>query len=206
MATHYCGNEGAYRPLIAGTDGVGSHCASERGIGPVDTRLRQCEICSPATGGGRACSKKRRLVLQCDELWSFVGSKAHQVWLWLAMDADTRLIVSCAIGPRDKETADDLWYGLPPEYRQRAVCFTDFYNVYASVLPSKRHKAVGKETGKTAYLERLNNTFRQRCSRLVRKTLSFSKKLANHVGAIWYFIHHYNACILARLAPTTTSL
>jgi len=27
----------------------------------------------------------------------------------------------------------------------------------------------------------------------VRKTLSFSKKLANHIGALWYFIHHYNA-------------
>jgi hypothetical protein len=22
---------------------------------------------------------------------------------------------------------------------------------------------------------------------------SFSKKLTNHVGALWYFIHHYNA-------------
>ncbi|MBD2089328.1 IS1 family transposase, partial [Microcoleus sp. FACHB-1515] len=27
------------------------------------------------------------------------------------------------------------------------------------------------------------------------KTLSFSKKLANHIGAIWYFIHHYNASL-----------
>ena len=29
-------------------------------------------------------------------------------------------------------------------------------------------------------------------SRLVRETLSFSKKLANHVGAIKFFICHYN--------------
>jgi insertion element IS1 protein InsB len=29
-------------------------------------------------------------------------------------------------------------------------------------------------------------------SRLVRETLSFSKKLANHIGAIQYFICHYN--------------
>jgi IS1 family transposase len=121
------------------------------------------------------------------------------------MDAQTRLIVGCAIGPRDKQTADDLWFSLPPAYRQRAVCYTDFLQAYASVLPSKRHKAVDKASGKTSLIERLNNTFRQRCSRLVRKTLSFSKKLANHVGAIWYFIHHYNACILAQLAPNTTS-
>jgi insertion element IS1 protein InsB len=26
----------------------------------------------------------------------------------------------------------------------------------------------------------------------VRQSLSFSKKLDNHIGAIWYFIHHYN--------------
>jgi IS1 family transposase len=122
----------------------------------------------------------------------------------LALDGDTRLVVGCAIGPRDKETAQDLWNSLPPEYRQRAVCFTDFYQVYASVLPSKRHKAVGKETGKTAYVERVNNTFRQRCARLVRKTLSFSKKLANHIGAIWYFIHDYNAHICARLGLITS--
>ena len=36
------------------------------------------------------------------------------------------------------------------------------------------------------------NTLRQRVSRLVRETLSFSKKLANHIGAITYFICHYN--------------
>ncbi|NEO55161.1 MAG: IS1 family transposase, partial [Okeania sp. SIO3B5] len=29
----------------------------------------------------------------------------------------------------------------------------------------------------------------------VRKTLSFSKKLSNHIGAVWNFIHHYNATI-----------
>jgi IS1 family transposase len=143
--------------------------------------------------------------VQADELWSFVGSKENQVWLWLAIDAETGLIVGCAIGPRDTETADDLWYSLPPDYRQRAVCYTDSLKAYAAVLPSKRHKALGKASGKTSRIERLNNTFRQRCRRLVRKALSFSKKLANHIGAIWRFIHDYNARMLARSQPTTTS-
>ena len=65
----------------------------------------------------------------------------------------------------------------------------------AEVAQSKRHQAVGKETGKTSYIERLNCTLRQRVSRLVPKTLSFSKKLENHIGAIWNFIHHYNASL-----------
>jgi hypothetical protein len=51
----------------------------------------------------------------------------------------------------------------------------------------------GKETRQTNQVERLNNTFRQRLSRLVSKSLSFSTKLGNHRRAIWYFIHDYNA-------------
>lgn len=35
-------------------------------------------------------------------------------------------------------------------------------------------------------------SFMQRVSRLVRSTLSFSKKLDNHIGAIKYFICNYN--------------
>jgi insertion element IS1 protein InsB len=44
----------------------------------------------------------------------------------------------------------------------------------------------------TNHLERFNNTLRQRVSRLVRETLSFSKKLSNHIGAIKFFICDYN--------------
>ena len=95
------------------------------------------------------------------------------------------------------ESAQKLWESLPNVYRQCAVIYTDFYTTYPVVLPSKRHRAVGKETGKTNYIERLNCTLRQRVSRLVRKTLSFSKKLENHIGAICNFIHHYNTSLPA---------
>ena len=85
-----------------------------------------------------------------------------------------------------------LWNSLPPVYRQCAVCYTNFWGAYACIFPSKRHQPVGKDSEKTNHIERFNNTLRQRVSCLVRKTLSFSKKLENHIGAIWYFIHHYN--------------
>jgi IS1 family transposase len=52
-----------------------------------------------------------------------------------------------------------------------------FENLDEEVLPFKRHRPVDKESGKTSHIERLNNTLRQRISRLVRKTLSLSKKL-----------------------------
>jgi hypothetical protein len=34
----------------------------------------------------------------------------------------------------------------------------------------------------------------------VRKTLSFSKKLENHIGAIWMFIHEYHRLVRKKMA------
>jgi IS1 family transposase len=129
-------------------------------------------------------------------MWSFVGNKDNKHWIWLALDADNGSIVGVYIGSRDRKGARGLWASLPPVYRQRAVCYTDFWEAYEQVIPSKRHRQVGKETGKTNRIERFNCTLRQRVSRLVRKTLSFSKKLLNHIGAIWYFVHDYNTSLL----------
>jgi IS1 family transposase len=143
-------------------------------------------------------------------MWSFVGCKENKQWIWLAMDADTREIVGVFIGDHSRQSAKQLWQCLPAIYRQCAICYTDFWESYTQVLPSKRPRAVGKETGKTSYIEladtlllfekqertrRFNNTLRQRIGRFVRKALSFSKKLSNHIGAVWYFVHHYNASL-----------
>ena len=138
---------------------------------------------------------KGRLTIECDEMWSFVGHKGNKQWIWLAFDVQTGEVVGVYVGRRDKQGAQGLWDSLPPVYRQCAVAYTDFWEAYHSIFPSKRHKAVDKKTGKTNHIERFNCTMRQRISRLVRKTLSFSKKLANHIGAIWYFVHHYNASL-----------
>jgi insertion element IS1 protein InsB len=134
-----------------------------------------------------------KLTIECDELWSFVLSKENMFYVWLAIDRKTREIVGCYIGDRSRESAKKLWASLPPVYRQCAVAYTDFWVSYETVIPRKRHRAVGKETGQTNHVERLNNTLRQRISRLVRQSLSFSKNVENHIGAIWYFIHDYNA-------------
>ncbi|PSP04404.1 MAG: hypothetical protein BRC47_04115 [Cyanobacteria bacterium QS_7_48_42] len=101
-------------------------------------------------------------------------------------------------------SARKLWESLPQSiakarYALRASClrhiaYTDFWAAYATVLPSQRHQVVDQDTGKTSYMERFNHT--QRVSRLVRKTLSFSTSLENHIGAIWYFVHFYHASLL----------
>jgi hypothetical protein len=53
--------------------------------------------------------------------------------------------------------------------------------VYKGVIPPAQHKAITKNARKTNHTERFNNTLRQRVSRLTRDTLSFSKKLTNHI-------------------------
>lgn len=138
---------------------------------------------------------KGKLEVQIDELWSFVDNKGDKQWVWIAMDAKSREIIGCHIGDRSRVSARQLWQSLPAVYRQCAKVYTDYWEAYETVIPSTRHFAVGKETGLTSYVERFNNTLRQRVSRLVRKTLSFSKKLENHIGAIWNFIHEYNRVI-----------
>jgi insertion element IS1 protein InsB len=62
---------------------------------------------------------------------------------------------------------------------------------YKDVIPPAQHKTISKLARKPNQIERFNNTFQPRISRLVRETLSFSKKLANHIRAIKYAICHY---------------
>jgi insertion element IS1 protein InsB len=133
-------------------------------------------------------------VIEADELWSFVGSRADVWWVWAALDADTRQVVAMVAGDRSDHTAMLLWEALPDEYRDRATVCTDFLAQYKAVVPEDRHAPGGKDSGLTAHVERFWLTLRQRCARFVRKTLSFSKCPENHVGALWYFIRLYNMC------------
>jgi IS1 family transposase len=128
---------------------------------------------------------------EADEMWSFVQNKGNKQWIWLVMNTANRQIIACHVGGRGQQDARKLFDQIPELFKTNAVFFTDFWNGY-HVLDSEKHRASGKEKGYTNHIERFNNILRQRCSRLARKTLSFSKKLDNHIGAIKYFICHYN--------------
>jgi insertion element IS1 protein InsB len=112
--------------------------------------LRQRKICKGASPSADEAQKKGRLTIQCDELGSFVDHKGNKQWVWLVLDAKTREIVGVYMGARDEVAARELWASLPPLYRQCAIAYTDFWAAYRTVLLSKRHRAVGKETGKTS--------------------------------------------------------
>jgi insertion element IS1 protein InsB len=134
----------------------------------------------------------QRLEVEADALASFVQKKANKQWVWIAMEAHTRQIIAFHVGDRRHTSAAHLWAKMPPAYRQHATFYTDQYVVYEKVSPAAQHRAISKVARKTNHLERFNNTLRQRVARLVRDALSFSKKLANHIGAMTLFICHYN--------------
>jgi insertion element IS1 protein InsB len=141
----------------------------------------------------------RRVAAEADERHSFVQKKANEQWLWLALDRSTRQIRACHVGDRSRTRAKQLWTNWPAVYREHATCSTDQSVVYPGVIPAERHKAITKKARLTNHLERLNNTLRHRVSRLVRATLACSKRVENHIGAIRYFLCHYNLMRAAAL-------
>ena len=48
-------------------------------------------------------------MIQCDELWSFVGNKNNKQWVWLALDQDTGEVVGVFVGDRRQKGAQGLW-------------------------------------------------------------------------------------------------
>src|SRR4051812_44029464 len=136
--------------------------------------------------------------VEVDELWSFVGKKANPQWLWLALDTRSRQVLAFHVGDRSQKSARQLWNKLPAAYREHATFYTDAYAPYGRVIPQAQHRAITKEARNTNHVERFNGTLRQRLSRLARSTLSFSKKLTHHIGAIRYFICDYNLTRAAR--------
>jgi len=130
--------------------------------------------------------------LEADELWSFVGEKENKRWIWLVLERRTRQIIALHVGDRSQDSALALWAKVPASIKAEALVLTDCWEAYAVAIPSHQHVACQKQSGQVSLIERFNCTLRQRVSRLVRKSLSFSKSDWFHEEAIKYFIAHYN--------------
>ena len=124
-------------------------------------------------------------------MWSYVYKKQNKRWIWLALDKASRQIVAFVIGDRSEKTCQKLWDNIPNSYKH-AICYSDFWEAYLNVIPSEQHQVVAKQSGLTNHIERFNNTIRQRLSRFVRKTLSFSKSEQMHLICLELFLHSYN--------------
>ena len=126
-----------------------------------------------------------------DEAWSFVAHKNNKQWIWVAMHRQSRMIVGLFIGERGTNGAQNLWNSIPQSIRNKGVFHTDDWDAYKKVFNQADHRP-SKQKKETNHIERFWATLRQRCSRLVRLALSFSKIQQRHQNAIRYFIAMYN--------------
>ena len=133
-----------------------------------------------------------RTRIEADEMWTFVGSKKNPVWIWIAFNPDLDEVVAFHVGGKTSDDAKKLWSKIPRNVKDNSLFFTDQLAAY-NVIPEEKHVKVEGGKRVTNHVERLNCTLRQRCSRLVRKSLSFSKSLDNLISSLKYFFCCYNA-------------
>ena len=122
--------------------------------------------------------------MELDEMWSFVGDKSHQCWLWWAVDHLSGVPIAFWFGGRDAGNFKMLQKLLAP--LNIVMYYVDgnwayVNNIVAGVLMvSKRF---------TQKIERKHLSLRTWCSRLVRRGIRFSKSEEMHKIAVGYTIN-----------------
>jgi insertion element IS1 protein InsB len=123
---------------------------------------------------------------EVDEMGSFVGSKAHQRWVWHAIDHLTGVVLASVFGNR----ADAGFWQLQQLLQPFGLVhfYTDAAGVYDHHLPAPAH-TVGKLD--TQQIERKHLTLRTRIKRLARKTICFSKSVFMPDTVMGLFVNRY---------------
>jgi len=104
---------------------------------------------------GEACDKYQDKVfhnlkckkIQCDEIWSFCYAKEKNVpadhkgefgygdvWTWIAIDADTKLVPSFMVGRRDAQSAHMFMEDLASRLANRVQLTTDGHRAYLTAI------------------------------------------------------------------------
>lgn len=117
-------------------------------------------------------------------MWSFYHDKAHQIWLWWAVEHTTNTPVAFTFGTREHKYLDELLKLLKPFNIKKVYSDNNF----------AYHKKIDSdilETGKknTQKIERDHLTLRTRIKRLARKSICFSKDKIIHETVIASFIN-----------------
>jgi IS1 family transposase len=84
--------------------------------------------------------------IQCDEIWAFVYAKAKNVapekmpagagdvWTWIAIDADTKLVLTYTLGDRGPKTAAVFMQDVASRVSTRVQLTTDGHRVYGDAV------------------------------------------------------------------------
>jgi len=80
--------------------------------------------------------------VQADEIWAFVGAKAknaktlgyEDIWTFVAIDAETKLVVSWLVGGRNAEHAEIFMRDVASRLANRVQLTTDGHSMYLSAV------------------------------------------------------------------------
>lgn len=86
--------------------------------------------------------------LECDEIWTYVGKKRRNVrpedspeigdqWVFVALDADTKLIPSFIVGKRTKQTTLTFAKDIAKRITNRPQMTTDGFRFYVEAIESE---------------------------------------------------------------------
>lgn len=103
--------------------------------------------CAAAEFSDRTMVNLKLRRIQCDEIWSFVGMKAKNVpadkkgqfgygdvWTWVALDADTKLVPCWLLGTRDAGCASEFMNDLAHRLAHRVQLTTDGHKPYLEAV------------------------------------------------------------------------
>ena len=171
--------------------------------------------------------------VQCDEMWAYIYCRktsvskakaappyAGDLWTWIAIDADSKLVISCYFGGHAQSDAEafifDLRSRIASDHRPQII--TDGYLAYlwpiaknfskvdyarAIKIPNdnhglyaiQKHVMIGNpdpDSIHTNYIERFNLTLRMDMKRYGRRVDAFSKNLTKHRQAAALHTVYYN--------------
>ena len=123
---------------------------------------------------------------EADEMWSDVGRKKDQRWLWHAIDHGSGKVLAYVFGRRQDEVFLKLKALL--ELFGITKYDTDYWGAYTRHLDPDKHQPGKRNTQK---IERKHLRLRTRIKRLTRKTICFSKSIQMHDIVIGLFINRY---------------
>jgi insertion element IS1 protein InsB len=139
-----------------------------------------------AIGRAAECAGRDALRSELDEMWSYVGKKAQQRWLWHAIDHHTGKVLAYVFGRRQ----DDVFLRLQALLEPFGITrfYTDGWGAYKRHIDPEQH-TIGK--GHTQKIESKHINLRTRIKRLVRRTICFSKTERMHDLVIGLFVNRY---------------
>jgi len=84
-------------------------------------------------------------------LRSFVFRSKDKVWVWIAMNRETREIVASACGDRSENTCRILWDRVPSAYKE-AIVFSDYWGAFEPSFQASNSALWVKKRGKRLIL------------------------------------------------------